>query len=85
MRCVEGRESAHRLRRKVGHCLILPGLQASIANCAGSLFGDEEYSDLTITCGPHTFRVHKAIVCPRSDYFKAACRKGRFKVSAAAE
>ncbi|KAM0804340.1 hypothetical protein BDR22DRAFT_835671 [Usnea florida] len=26
-------------------------------------------SDLTITCGDHTFRVHSPIMCARSDYF----------------
>ncbi|KAM4065565.1 BTB/POZ domain-containing protein [Hirsutella rhossiliensis] len=31
------------------------------------------YSDFTITCGSAEYRVHKAIVCPRSRFFAAAC------------
>ncbi|CVL07630.1 uncharacterized protein FMAN_14507 [Fusarium mangiferae] len=38
------------------------------------------YSDLTITCQGNTYRVHKAIVCPRSTFFTAACN-GNFKES----
>ncbi|KAI7237999.1 hypothetical protein KC330_g2867 [Hortaea werneckii] len=38
-----------------------------------------EYSDLTIKCGLRTFKVHKAIVCARSEYFAAACKPGAFK------
>jgi len=53
---------------------------SDIANVNGRLSGDEDYPDLTVTCGPNIFKVHKAIVCPRSEYFKTACRKGCFKV-----
>lgn len=31
-----------------------------------------EYSDLTITCGPDTYKVHKAIVCSQSSFFSKA-------------
>ena len=31
--------------------------------------------------GSSTFKVHKAVVCTRSDFFRAACRKDTFKVS----
>ncbi|RMY31081.1 hypothetical protein D0866_07544 [Hortaea werneckii] len=41
-----------------------------------------EYSDLTIKCGLRTFKVHKAIVCARSEYFAAACKPGAFKEGA---
>ncbi|KAG4261291.1 hypothetical protein FPRO03_11842 [Fusarium proliferatum] len=37
-----------------------------------------DYSDLTISCGKDQYRVHKAIICPRSHFFKAAC-DGKFK------
>ncbi|KAI7218604.1 hypothetical protein KC333_g3497 [Hortaea werneckii] len=41
-----------------------------------------EYSDLTIKCGLRTFKVHKAIVCARSEYFAAACKPDAFKEGA---
>lgn len=43
------------------------------------LFEEEDYKDLTIICGSERIRVHKALVCSRSDFFKAACKKGTFK------
>ncbi|PCD21347.1 hypothetical protein AU210_016313 [Fusarium oxysporum f. sp. radicis-cucumerinum] len=36
------------------------------------LFDDGTYSDLTIVCDNH-HKVHKAIVCPRSEFFASAC------------
>lgn len=38
-----------------------------------------ELSDLTVLCGSRTFKAHKAVLCPRSTWFEAACRKGAFK------
>ena len=35
------------------------------------------YSDLTLTCGKTIFKVHKAVVCPKSKFFEA-CLKGAF-------
>ena len=40
-----------------------------------------DYSDLTIVCGKSEFKVHRAIVCPQSGFFRAACNEG-FKVGA---
>lgn len=40
------------------------------------LFDTGEYSDLTITCGQDTYKVHKAIVCKRCDFFKRAISFG---------
>ncbi|OCL12363.1 hypothetical protein AOQ84DRAFT_386177 [Glonium stellatum] len=35
------------------------------------------FSDLTILCGPNEHKVHKAVICPRSEFFNAACRFGK--------
>ncbi|KAI5927103.1 BTB/POZ protein [Camillea tinctor] len=43
------------------------------------LYLDEKYSDLTIICGTQSRKVHKAIVCPRSKFFAAACDNKDFK------
>jgi len=40
----------------------------------------DEYSDVTIRCGNEEFKVHKAIMCPRSKYLEVVARKGTFKV-----
>ncbi|KAF6838507.1 BTB/POZ domain-containing protein [Colletotrichum musicola] len=39
-----------------------------------SLYEDSQYSDLTIASRDCEYPVHKAIVCPRSEYFAAQCR-----------
>jgi hypothetical protein len=39
-----------------------------------------KYSDLILVCKGQEFPVHRAIVCPRSTFFDAACRGG-FKAS----
>ncbi|KAK4950766.1 hypothetical protein LTR10_010759 [Elasticomyces elasticus] len=33
----------------------------------------EKLVDFVIACGPHEFKVHKAVICAQSDYFSAAC------------
>ncbi|KAL2158847.1 hypothetical protein VTH06DRAFT_4039 [Thermothelomyces fergusii] len=38
------------------------------------LYSSGEHSDLVISCQGKEYRVHKAIVCPRSDFFSTACR-----------
>ncbi|KAJ8130181.1 hypothetical protein O1611_g3450 [Lasiodiplodia mahajangana] len=38
------------------------------------LYACGEYTDLVITCHGKQHQVHKAIVCPRSEFFAAACR-----------
>ncbi|MCJ1310450.1 hypothetical protein MMC25_004114 [Agyrium rufum] len=35
-----------------------------------------QYADLTIFCGNDVHKVHKVIVCSRSDFFTGACRVG---------
>ncbi|KAF5989216.1 kelch 4 [Fusarium coicis] len=42
----------------------------------GNLLKTGDYSDFVITCGETRHKVHKAIICPRSDFFKAACGSG---------
>ena len=44
------------------------------------LYDDGKYSDLTVKSSEKTYRVHKAIVCPRSKFFAAAC-DGHFEAS----
>lgn len=45
-----------------------------------AIFNSPKYSDLTVFCGGDKYLVHRAIVCPRSKFFDAAC-DGAFKVS----
>ena len=52
------------------------GIHASLT----SIFKSEKYSDLIIRCGDRVFKVHRAIVCPRSHFFAAAC-DGPFQAS----
>ncbi|PVI05416.1 hypothetical protein DM02DRAFT_725114 [Periconia macrospinosa] len=42
-----------------------------------SLYLSGKYSDLTIVCGDDVYPVHKAIICPRSDFFAAAVEFGK--------
>jgi hypothetical protein len=37
------------------------------------------YSDFKIICGSDTYNVHKAIICPQSGFFRAACRPDTFQ------
>ncbi|CAD0030366.1 unnamed protein product [Aureobasidium pullulans] len=43
------------------------------------LYESGAYSDLKIVCGQDTYNVHKAIICPQSTFFKAACRQDTFQ------
>ena len=60
------------------HTIWLSRTVADLPAC--SFFKSEEFSDLTVTCGPCHFKVHKVIVCSQSQYFRTACQAGRFKV-----
>ncbi|KAF5253944.1 hypothetical protein FANTH_1269 [Fusarium anthophilum] len=42
----------------------------------GNLLKTGDYSDFVIICGKARHKVRKAIICPRSDFFKAACMSG---------
>ncbi|KAI0815426.1 BTB/POZ protein [Xylaria sp. FL0064] len=46
-----------------------------LRNLLKGLYSDRQYSDLTVSCGGREHRVHKAIICPRSSFFAAACRE----------
>ncbi len=39
-----------------------------------------KFSDITVVCGASSYMVHRAVVCPRSTFFEAACKEG-FAVS----
>ena len=53
---------------------------ACLTSSLSGIFKSSEYSDMTIRCGSEEFKVHRAIVCPRSTFFSAACNGG-FQVS----
>ncbi|KAG9495461.1 hypothetical protein J7337_013709 [Fusarium musae] len=53
-------------------------LGKSLFNPHVRLYETEMYSDLKIACGWDIHKVHKAIICPRSTFFTAACN-GNFK------
>ncbi|KAH7200937.1 hypothetical protein BKA60DRAFT_500127 [Fusarium oxysporum] len=53
-------------------------LQSTQSKALVDLLKTGDYSDLVISCGKDQYRVHKAIICPRSHFFKAAC-DGKFK------
>ena len=58
---------------------MIKPLQLYLADLHHRLEHGKEHADLTIICQLQTFHVHKAIVCSRSSWFKAACRKGAFR------
>lgn len=47
-----------------------------------ALLGSGKYSDLTLTCGSRSWKVHKGVLCLQSDFFAKAC-DGDFRVSKA--
>ena len=54
-----------------------------------SLLTSSKYSDLALECGGKEFKVHRAILCPRSPVFEAECdgafseaQSGRIKIGA---
>ncbi|PNS20447.1 hypothetical protein CAC42_5897 [Sphaceloma murrayae] len=52
---------------------------AQSSNVIEALRSTSEYTDLTIKCGLNYYKVHKAVVCPQSDWFRAACRPDGFQ------
>ena len=58
----------------------MPNLhQTDLVSSLSDLFTSSKYSDLTIRCGSDLYKVHRAVVCQRSQFFAAACDSG-FKV-----
>ncbi|RDI83877.1 hypothetical protein Vi05172_g6279 [Venturia inaequalis] len=45
------------------------------------LLDSGEYSDMSVTCKQKVFKVHKAVVCTRSNFFRNAMKNGTFKES----
>ncbi|KAF5620786.1 amino acid transport GAP1 [Fusarium sp. NRRL 52700] len=61
---------------KFSHTMASNGINEHFKLLGASLsqlYRTETYSDLVITCGDDVHRVHKAIICPRSLFFTAAC------------
>ncbi|KAI8633281.1 hypothetical protein F5Y19DRAFT_417325 [Xylariaceae sp. FL1651] len=52
----------------------------SVLSSLSSLFLDEKFSDMTVTCKGCEFKVHRAIVCTQSPFFDKAISNG-FKES----
>ncbi|KAI5211419.1 hypothetical protein AUEXF2481DRAFT_25775 [Aureobasidium subglaciale EXF-2481] len=53
--------------------------EQKFASVIAGLHKNGAYSDLKIVCGSTTYNVHKAIVCPQSDFFRVACRPDTFR------
>jgi len=57
---------------------------AALYESLKSLYGKDKYSDLVVICGDgpniREFKLHRAIICPQSEFFEKAC-SGGFQVS----
>jgi BTB/POZ domain-containing protein len=68
------------------HCHGATNLLSSVQQCQhyeamNLLLKSAKYSDLTLVCEGQEFHVHRAVLCPKSTFFDAACSRG-FKVCA---
>jgi hypothetical protein len=59
-------------------CLFFSQLQSTAPTSLtrNSFLKSGAYSDLTITCGSDTYKVHKVVVCERADFFARALKFG---------
>ncbi|KAG2161265.1 hypothetical protein VTO58DRAFT_104176 [Aureobasidium pullulans] len=53
--------------------------EKSLTSTMAKLQESGAYSDFQIVCGSDTYHVHKAIICPQSEFFRAACRPHTFR------
>jgi len=74
---------AHAKTQGVNHPIFHHGSnndKMALYQALRSLYGSEKYSDLTVVCGTdqnaRTFKLHRAVVCPQSDFFDKACSGG---------
>jgi hypothetical protein len=59
-----------------GDCIENHGITGPLRTGIHGYLTNGQYSDLTITSGTRTWNVHKAIVCPQSEFFAKACNSG---------
>ena len=48
---------------------------AEIYQSLRTLLDNDEFADLEFHCGDKSFRLHRAIVCPQSQWFGNQCRR----------
>ncbi|KAI4730431.1 hypothetical protein E4T49_01791 [Aureobasidium sp. EXF-10728] len=52
--------------------------EKQLASMLDRLHENGAYSDMKIVCSIDSYNVHKAIICPQSDFFRNACRLDTF-------
>jgi hypothetical protein len=60
--------------------IILLEMHMDVPNRSGLtyiLLSDDRYTDLLFSCGKDEYRVHRAVICPQSAFFTAACNRGK--------
>jgi len=68
------------LKKQANSCWLMRRSQSLVSYTCPSMLNTvrflqaSDYSDLDITCGEHTFHVHKVIVCTRSHFFSNAIK-----------
>lgn len=57
------------------HTVTVIRASKKAADTSRSLFETSDFSDLIISTHTHDFKVHKAIICPKSNFLQAVCCK----------